>query len=146
MGIVFMMPANLGNKPLSDHKNLLRWIEECARLTRSDQVVWCSGSDDEHRQLTELALAQRMLELLNLGAAAATEPANKPVAPDEFYKKLRVLFGGSLEDRTRDVVPALLVPARARSPREASSEQRRRQPRQARPPKATTMTKRCNFF
>jgi len=132
-----MTPANLGNKPLSDNKHLLAWVEESARLTKPDNIVWCSGSDEEHRHLTEVALAQGVLEPLNqeklpgcyysrsnpndvarvehltficTKTKAEAGPTNNWMAPDEAYKKLSGLFDGSMKGRTMYVVPYVMGP------------------------------------
>jgi phosphoenolpyruvate carboxykinase (GTP) len=132
-----MTPANLGNKPLSENKNLLAWIEESAKLTKPDNIVWCDGSEDEHRRLTELALAQGVLEPLNqeklpgcyysrsnpndvarvehltficTKTKAEAGPTNNWMAPEDAYKKLGGLFDGSMKGRTMYVVPYVMGP------------------------------------
>ncbi|MET0391198.1 MAG: phosphoenolpyruvate carboxykinase (GTP) [Polyangiales bacterium] len=132
-----MTPANLGNKPISDNKHLLAWIEESARLTKPDTIVWCDGSEDEYRRLTEVALAQGVLEPLNqeklpgcyysrsnpndvarvehltficTNTKAEAGPTNNWMAPDEAYKKLGGLFDGSMKGRTMYVVPYVMGP------------------------------------
>ena len=49
----------------TSNPTLLKWIEESAKLTKPDQVVWCDGSEDEKRQLTEQAVSQNILKPLN---------------------------------------------------------------------------------
>ena len=130
-------PANFGTKPLSDNKNLLAWVEESAKLTKPDNIVWCDGSEEEHHRLTELALAQGVLEPLNqeklpgcyysrsnpndvarvehltficTKTKAEAGPTNNWMAPDEAYKKLGNLFDGSMKSRTLYVVPYVMGP------------------------------------
>ncbi|HET8940080.1 MAG TPA: phosphoenolpyruvate carboxykinase (GTP) [Polyangiales bacterium] len=132
-----MTPANFGTKPLSDNKHLLAWIEESAKLTKPDNIVWCDGSDDEHHRLTEIALAQGVLEPLNqeklpgcyysrsnpndvarvehltficTKTKAEAGPTNNWMAPDDAYKKLGGLFDGSMKGRTMYVVPYVMGP------------------------------------
>src|SRR5215510_1584913 len=132
-----MTPATTGNKSLSNNKQLLAWIEECAKLTKPDQIVWCDGSEDEQRRLTEVALAQGALEPLNqeklpgcyysrsnpndvarvehltficTKTKAEAGPTNNWMAPDEAYKKLGGLFEGSMKGRTMYVVPYVMGP------------------------------------
>ena len=108
-----MTVANTGTKQLTDNKTLLAWIDECAKLTKPDQIVWCDGSEEELRRLTEIALAAGVLEPLNqeklpgcyysrsnpndvarvehltficTPTKAVAGPTNNWMAPDEAYK------------------------------------------------------------
>jgi phosphoenolpyruvate carboxykinase (GTP) len=132
-----MTGVNSGTKPLTDNKQLLAWVEECAKLTKPDQIVWCDGSEDEHRRLTEIALSQGVLEPLNQDklpgcyysrsnpndvarvehltfictpTKAEAGPTNNWMDPDEAYKKLGGLFEGSMKGRTMYVVPYVMGP------------------------------------
>jgi phosphoenolpyruvate carboxykinase (GTP) len=132
-----MTVVNTGTKPLSNNKTLLAWIDECAKLTKPDQIVWCDGGDDEQRRLTEIALAQGVLEPLNQeklpgcyygrsnpNDVARVEhltfictptreeagPTNNWMAPADAYKKLGGLFDGSMKGRTMYVVPYVMGP------------------------------------
>ncbi|MBC7173641.1 MAG: phosphoenolpyruvate carboxykinase, partial [Polyangiaceae bacterium] len=53
------------NAAPTKNPTLLAWVEQMASLTKPDQIVWCDGSEDEQRRLTELAVAQGVLEPLN---------------------------------------------------------------------------------
>ncbi|HET6339887.1 MAG TPA: phosphoenolpyruvate carboxykinase (GTP) [Polyangiales bacterium] len=137
-----MTSATVGTKPLTNNKTLLAWIEESAKLTKPDQIVWCDGSEDEHRRLTEIALAQGVLEPLNQeklpgcyysrsnpNDVARVEhltfictptkeqagPTNNWMAPAEAYKKLSNLFDGSMKGRTMYVVPYVMGPLGSQS-------------------------------
>src|SRR5262245_29690006 len=46
-----------------------RWVEETARMTRPDRVVWCDGSESENERLVEGMLADGTLLRLNPQAA-----------------------------------------------------------------------------
>jgi phosphoenolpyruvate carboxykinase (GTP) len=134
-----MSPASTspGNKPLTDNKHLLTWIEECSKLTKPDHIVWCDGSDDEQRRLTEVAMAEGALEPLNqeklpgcyysrsnpndvarvehltficTKTKAEAGPTNNWMAPADAYKKLGALFEGSMKGRTMYVVPYVMGP------------------------------------
>jgi phosphoenolpyruvate carboxykinase (GTP) len=124
-------------KPLSTNKHLLAWVDEIARLTKPERVVWCDGSEDEKRRLTEQAVAEKVLEPLNPqklpgcyvhrsnpNDVARVEqltfictptkdeagPTNNWMAPDEAYAKLGKLFDGSMKGKTMYVVPYVMGP------------------------------------
>ena len=127
----------IAGPPRSQNPGLLRWIEECAQLTRPDRVVWCDGSEEEKERLTALAVAQGVLIPLNQelmpgcylhrsdpNDVARVEhrtfictetreeagPTNNWMEPSETYQKLRALFSGSMRGRTMYVVPYLMGP------------------------------------
>ena len=52
------------------HARLLAWIEECARLTQPDQVVWCDGSPEEWTRVTDL--------LVEAGTFTRLDESKKP--------------------------------------------------------------------
>ena len=55
--------AGLDQAPTS-HAKLLTWVREVAELTTPDSVVWCDGSADEWRRLTdELVAAGTLVRL-----------------------------------------------------------------------------------
>ena len=43
-------------KPLTKNEHLIKWVEEIARLTKPDTIVWCDGSEEERHRLTEQAV------------------------------------------------------------------------------------------
>jgi phosphoenolpyruvate carboxykinase (GTP) len=119
------------------NKNLLAWVEQCAALTKPDNIVWCDGSEDEKRRFTEEAVAKDILKPLNQeklpgcyyhrsnpNDVARVEhltfictktkeeagPTNNWMAPDEAYKKLGAMFEGSMKGRTMYVVPYIMGP------------------------------------
>jgi phosphoenolpyruvate carboxykinase (GTP) len=114
-----------------------RWVEEVARTTRPDRVVWCDGSEAEKERLTEEMLADGTLLPLHPQAApgcslhrshpsdvARTEhltfiasrsqddagPTNNWMAPAEARAKVGPLFDGVMEGRTLYVVPYVMGP------------------------------------
>jgi phosphoenolpyruvate carboxykinase (GTP) len=131
-------PANADlAKPLSNNKHLVAWVDEVARLTKPDRILWCDGSEDEKRRLTELAVAEKVLEPLNPqklpgcyvhrsnpNDVARVEqltfictptkdeagPTNNWMPPDEAYAKLGKLFDGSMKGKTMYVVPYVMGP------------------------------------
>ena len=44
---------------------LERWVDQVAKMTRPDRIVWCDGSEDEYRRLLEKMLRDRTLIQLN---------------------------------------------------------------------------------
>ena len=122
---------------MTTHKELLDWVGEMSRLCQPDQVVWCDGSEQEKRRLTEEAVATGVLLPLNQkkrpgcylhrsspNDVARVEhltfictptkeeagPTNHWMAPDEAYAKLRQLFDGAMRGRTMYVVPYVMGP------------------------------------
>src|SRR5260370_16985766 len=49
----------------SKNSHLNNWVNEMARLTKPEKVVWCDGSEQERRRLTEEAVAAGILLPLN---------------------------------------------------------------------------------
>jgi phosphoenolpyruvate carboxykinase (GTP) len=116
---------------------LLEWVEECAKLTKPDRVVWCDGSLDEKERLTALAVREGVLIPLNQDKlpgcylhrsnpndVARVEhltfictptregagPTNHWMEPGEAYRKLGQLFDDSMKGRTMYVVPYVMGP------------------------------------
>ena len=133
---VTLSPPAVG-APLSKNPHLLAWVEECARLTKPDRVVWCDGSAGEKDALTREAVALGVLIPLNQeklpgcylhrsnpNDVARVEhltfictktkeeagPTNNWMEPDEAYKKLGALFDGAMTGRTLYVVPYVMGP------------------------------------
>jgi phosphoenolpyruvate carboxykinase (GTP) len=119
------------------NSHLLSWVDEMAKLTKPDRIVWVDGSDEEHKRLTEVALAEGAIEPLNqdklpgcyysrsqANDVARVEhltfictptkeeagPTNNWMAPDDAYRKLRGLFDGSMKGRTMYAIPYCMGP------------------------------------
>jgi phosphoenolpyruvate carboxykinase (GTP) len=134
------MSSPMSTSPATPTRNphLLGWVEEMAKLTKPDAVVWCDGSEAERARLTEVAVAQGTLIPLNArkrpgsylhrsnpNDVARTEhltfvcprtkeaagPNNNWMDPQEAYAKLGKLFDGAMRGRTMYVVPYLMGPA-----------------------------------
>jgi len=122
---------------LTKNRHLLAWVEEMAKLTKPDRIVWCDGSEDEKRRLTDQAVAEKVIEPLNQDKlpgcylhrsnpndVARVEnltfictptkdeagPTNNWMDPKEAYQKLGKLFDGSMKGRTMYVVPYVMGP------------------------------------
>ncbi|MCG3171983.1 MAG: Phosphoenolpyruvate carboxykinase [GTP] [Myxococcota bacterium] len=122
----------------TSNQALNQWVNEMAAMCKPDRIVWCDGSEEERRRLTEEAVAQGILIPLNQqkrpgcylhrsnpNDVARVEhltfictpnreeagPTNNWMAPDEAYAKLGGLFDGSMKGRTMYVVPYIMGPA-----------------------------------
>src|SRR5687768_14010964 len=114
-----------------------RWVDEVARTTTPDRVVWCDGSAEENRRLMDGMLADGTLQALCPTAApgstlhrshpsdvARTEhltfissrnegdagPTNNWMAPQAARDKVGPLFQGVMKGRTMYVVPYVMGP------------------------------------
>ncbi|HLA77432.1 MAG TPA: phosphoenolpyruvate carboxykinase (GTP) [Vicinamibacteria bacterium] len=114
-----------------------KWVDEMARRTRPDRVVWCDGSEAENQRLTAEMVEDRTLIPLHAQEApgsflhrshptdvARTEhltficsrnrddagPTNNWMAPDEAKAKVGALFEGAMKGRTLYVVPYVMGP------------------------------------
>jgi phosphoenolpyruvate carboxykinase (GTP) len=123
---------------MTTNPHLLGWVDEVARLTKPDRVVWCDGSDEEKHRLTEEAVGAGILTRLNPqklpgsflhrsnpNDVARVEsltfictptreeagPTNNWMDPGEAYRKLGGLFDGAMRGRTMYVVPYLMGPS-----------------------------------
>jgi phosphoenolpyruvate carboxykinase (GTP) len=130
-------PTDHAGKPLTKNTHLIQWVEEMARVTKPDTIVWCDGSEEEKHRLTEEAVAKGILIPLNpqklpgcylhrsnpndvarveqltficTPTKAEAGPTNNWMAPDEAYKKLGALLEGSMKGRTMYVVPYVMGP------------------------------------
>jgi phosphoenolpyruvate carboxykinase (GTP) len=113
------------------------WVEESARLTKPEKIVWIDGSPAENERLTAEMLADgtyielnqktyphSYLHRSNPNDVARTEgitficttkkedagPTNNWMAPDGAKNKVRPLFDGAMKGRTMYVVPYILGP------------------------------------
>ena len=116
------------------------WVEETARLTKPEHIVFCDGSGEENeRMLAEMVREGDTLELnpktyphcylhrSNPNDVARTEqvtficsrkredagPTNNWMAPEEAKQKMIALCDGSMRGRTMYVVPYIMGPARS---------------------------------
>lgn len=114
------------------------WVDEMAKLTQPDNIVWIDGSEEERERLTKQALATGELLELNQDELPGclyhrtaqndvarvehltficTEkkedagPTNNWMEKTYAYAKLGNLFNGSMKGRTMYVIPYLMGPA-----------------------------------
>ena len=117
---------------------LEQWVDETARLTKSERVVYCDGSQAEYqRMLDELVREGRTVELNRAtypnchlhrshpNDVARTEhltficsqtreaagPTNNWMDPAEAKRNVGALFDGAMRGRTMYVVPYIMGPA-----------------------------------
>ncbi|MBI3669842.1 MAG: phosphoenolpyruvate carboxykinase (GTP), partial [Acidobacteria bacterium] len=117
---------------------LEQWVEEVARTTRPERIVWCDGSEAEQQHIAEQMLRDDQtlrlnpqtypncyLHRSNPNDVARTEhvtfictrekpdagPTNNWMAPAEAKQKVGTLFAGAMAGRTMYVIPYVLGPA-----------------------------------
>jgi len=116
---------------------LEQWIEEAARLTKPDRIVYCDGSEAESQKMLEALIQQGNTAPLNEKTypncylhrsdpndVARTEhltficsrtrdaagPTNNWMDPAEAKRKVGALFDGAMRGRTMYVVPYVMGP------------------------------------
>jgi phosphoenolpyruvate carboxykinase (GTP) len=116
---------------------LKSWVDDVARLTKPDKVVWCTGSEEEYASLVEGMLKTGDLHKLNPDThpgcylhrsnpsdVARVEhltfvctpqrddagPNNIWMDPQEAHRKLDALFEGAMRGRTMYVIPYCMGP------------------------------------
>ncbi|MBW3623620.1 MAG: phosphoenolpyruvate carboxykinase (GTP) [Armatimonadetes bacterium] len=117
---------------------LQQWVEESARLTQPDRIVWLRGGPQEYESLLAGMVQDGSLQALNPeyyprcylhrsapNDVARTEevtfictpdredagPTNNWMAPQEAKEKLHPLYRGCMKGRTMYVIPYLMGPA-----------------------------------
>ena len=114
------------------NKAVLSWIDEMARITKPDQIVWIDGSEDQLEALRAQAVEEGIMIKLNEeklpgcylhrtdpNDVARVEgrtyicckkqedagPTNNWMDPEEMYAKLYALYDGTMKGRTMYVIP-----------------------------------------
>jgi phosphoenolpyruvate carboxykinase (GTP) len=117
---------------------LEKWVEDSARLTKPDRIVWCDGSEQEYAdlvagmlrtgeliQVNESAYPHSYLHRSNPNDVARTEevtlicterqedagPTNYWEDPKSAKERVGKLFDGAMRGRTMYVAPYLMGPA-----------------------------------
>ncbi|HTY54879.1 MAG TPA: phosphoenolpyruvate carboxykinase (GTP) [Candidatus Binataceae bacterium] len=129
--------SNGSNHQITKSASLTEFVDQSARLTEPDRIVWCDGSEAEKERFEKQAVDTGVLIPLNPqkrprcylhrsnpSDVARTEqltficsptkneagPTNNWMAPDEAYAKMRGWLKGSMRGRTMYVVPYVLGP------------------------------------
>lgn len=135
------------NQPSSAHtsnQSLSAWVEEIKALTTPENIVWCTGTDDEYDQImSEMVASGTMIKLnektypncflhrSNPNDVARTEhltfvctktkedagPNNNWKDPKEGHEEIDKLFKGCMKGRTMYVIPYCMGPIDAPSSR-----------------------------
>lgn len=119
------------------NKAVQAWVDEMAKLTKPDNIVWIDGSEEEKATLLKQSLDAGELEELDqeklpgcyhhrtaVNDVARVEhltfictskkedagPTNNWMSPSEAYEKLGKLFDGCMKGRTMYVIPYLMGP------------------------------------
>ena len=122
---------------MTSNQILKQWVEEVSQLTRPDNIHWCTGSDEEHRQLVDGMLATgefielnqethpgcylhrsdpsdvARVEHLTFICTSEREdagPNNHWMEPAEARAKMRDLYDGCMQGRTLYVIPYCMGP------------------------------------
>ncbi len=129
--------SDKSNSPLPKNLQLTAWVNEMAKLTKPDAIVWCDGTEEERARFTAEAVKSGILTPLNQeklpgcylhrsnpNDVARVEnltfictptkeeagPTNNWMAPKDAYGKLGALFDGSMKGKTMYVVPYIMGP------------------------------------
>jgi phosphoenolpyruvate carboxykinase (GTP) len=120
------------------HQGLQDWVDEIAKLTQPDEIVWCDGSQEEYDRLVAEQVSKGDLTALNPETypnsflarsdpqdVARVEhltficsdkeeeagPTNNWMAPAEAEARVKPLFEGAMKGRKMYVVPYMMGPA-----------------------------------
>ncbi|WP_433056455.1 phosphoenolpyruvate carboxykinase (GTP) [Dactylosporangium sp. CS-033363] len=125
----------------TDHPRLLAWVREVAELTRPERVVWCDGSQEEWRRMTDelvdsgalvrlkakpnsfwartdpsdVARVEERTFICSVDEADAG-PTNNWMAPEEMKRRMTELYDGCMQGRTMYVIPFCMGPLTADNP------------------------------
>ena len=123
------------NSANTQHKKLLQWVDEMARMCKPDSVYWCDGSKEEYDRLmagaVESGSATPLKKRLNSflfrsqpSDVARVEdrtyisyrdreeagPTNNWIETDELKAIMRGLYDGCMKGRTMYVIPFSMGP------------------------------------
>ncbi|MBP1611103.1 MAG: phosphoenolpyruvate carboxykinase, partial [Acidobacteria bacterium] len=119
----------------TDNAKLLAWVDEIAKMTEPDSIVWCNGTKAEYDSLIRTALQEGLatplpkrpnsflfrsdasdvarVENRTYIASRSKEdagPTNNWIDPLELKETLKKLYTGSMRGRTMYVIPFSMGP------------------------------------
>ena len=119
----------------TDNAKLMAWVEEIAKMTEPDSIVWCNGTKAEYDSLIRTALQEGLatplpnrpnsflfrsdasdvarVENRTYIASRSKEeagPTNNWIDPLELKETLKKLYTGSMRGRTMYVIPFSMGP------------------------------------
>ncbi|MGE5828984.1 MAG: phosphoenolpyruvate carboxykinase (GTP) [Micromonosporaceae bacterium] len=138
------MTGLIASDPPTVHARLLAWVREVAALTKPDRVVWCDGTDEEWRQLTDGLVMAGTLQRLDgdrrpnsflartdpsdvarveertficSADPADAGPTNNWADPAEMKRTLTDLYRGCMRGRVMFVIPFCMGPLDSEDPK-----------------------------
>jgi phosphoenolpyruvate carboxykinase (GTP) len=121
-------------KAPTNHKKLLEWVEEIAKMTKPSSIEWCDGSKSEYDRMIKITVDEKLATPLkrpnsylfrsdpsdvarveNRTYIASKKPedagpTNNWIDPEELKKTMRGLYDGCMKGRTMYVIPFSMGP------------------------------------